>query len=127
MNEQQFTISVDGHARIVDDLGNVLLDKHNAVHPQNLARVFARSLSDENNYFINRIAFGNGGTIVDAAYTITYRTPNDGQSPDTATWDSRIYYETFSKIIDAGQNALNPLLGKIISILNTSLRSFVSS
>ncbi len=111
MQQEQLQVSVKGHAHIVDDLGNVLLDKTNAVHPQNLARIFARALSDENNYFINRIAFGNGGTIVDAAYTITYRTPNDGQSPDTATWDSRIYHETFSKIIDAGQNTLNPSLG----------------
>lgn len=124
MNEQQLTVSVIGHGHIEDDLGNVLLDKYNAVHPQNLARVFARALSDESNYFINRIAFGNGGTIVDAAYTITYRTPNDGQSPDTATWDSRIYHETFSKIIDTGQNTLNPLLGTDpgSADLNTGIR-----
>ena len=111
MNEQQFTVNVIGHGHIEDDLGNVLLDKYNAVHPQNLARIFARALSHEHNYYISRIAFGNGGTTVDAAYTITYNVPNDGQSPDTATWDSRIYNETFSKIIDSGQDILNPLLG----------------
>jgi len=105
------TATVTGHGYITDDLGNVLLDQHNAVHPQNLARVFARALSNEHNFYINRIAFGNGGTIVDAAYTVTYRTPNDGQSPDIATWDSRIYHETFSKIIDDGQVVLNPSLG----------------
>lgn len=104
-------VIVKGHAKITDDLGNVLLDKTNAIHPQNIARVFARALANEHNYFVNRIAFGNGGTIVDAAYTVTYRTPNDGQSPDTATWDSRIYHETFSKIIDDGQTTLNPNIG----------------
>jgi len=110
--------TVTGHCKITDDLGNVLLDKHNAVHPQNLCRVFARSLSNEFNYFIERIAFGNGGTTINSAYVITYNPPNDGQPPDVGTWDSRIYHEVFSKIIDAtgwpptpGSTAVNPNLG----------------
>lgn len=104
-------INVKGHVKIVDDLGNVLVDKDNAVHPQNLSRIFARALANESNYFIHRIAFGNGGTLVDAAFTVTYKTPNAGQSPDIATWDSRIYNETYSEIIDDGLTTLNPLLG----------------
>lgn len=104
-------INVKGHIKIVDDLGNILVDKDNAIHPQNMARVFARALANEHNYSIYRMAFGNGGTVVDAAYTVTYKTPNDGQSPDIATWDSRIYNETYSEIIDEGQTTLNPLLG----------------
>lgn len=106
-----FNVQVHGHGFITDDLGNVLLDQHNAIHPQNIARIVARALSNEHNYYINRIAFGNGGTIVDAAYTITYRTPNDGQSPDINTWDSRLYHETFSKIVDAGATVLNTNIG----------------
>lgn len=103
-------INVKGRCQIYD--GNELIrDEHNAIHPQNLARVFAKALANEHNYFINRIAFGNGGTVVDAAYNITFKTPNDGQSPDDATWDSRLYHETFSKIIDDGQIVVNPLLG----------------
>lgn len=105
-------LHVSGHLKIVDDLGNVLVDKTNAIHPQNMARIFARALANENNYFINRIAFGNGGTTVDAAFNVIYNTPNDGQSPDIATWDSRLYHETYSEIINAGQISLNPLLGQ---------------
>lgn len=118
-------IEVKGHIKIVDDLGNVLVDKDNAVHPQNLARIFARALANEHNYSIYRIAFGNGGTLVDAAYTVTYRTPNDGQSPDVASWDSRIYNETYSEIIDEGQTTLNPLLGTDpgSADLNTGVRA----
>jgi len=104
-------VNIVGHLHAVDDLGNTLVDQYNAVHPQNMARIFARALANEPNYFINRIAFGNGGTLVDAAFTVTYKTPNDGQSPDTNTWDSRLYYETYSEIIDEGQTTLNPLLG----------------
>ena len=107
----QIPVTVIGHCHIEDDLGNVLLDKFNAVHPQNMARVFARALANEPNSFIHRIAFGNGGTVVDAAYTVTYRTPNDGQPPDIATWQSRLYNETYSEIIDDGLTTLNPLLG----------------
>jgi len=98
--EQLLPISVKGHVNITDDAGNVLLDRDNAVHPQNLARVIARALSREDNYWIHRIAFGNGGTSTDAAFQITYNTPNDGQSPDSNTWDSRLYNETYSEIIN---------------------------
>ncbi len=105
------SLKVDGHCHIVDDLGVVHLDKCNAVHPQNISRVIARALANESNFNIHRIAFGNGGTQTDAAYTITYNTPNDGQPPDVRTWDSRIYNETYSETIDEGNVTVNPLLG----------------
>ena len=104
-------IFIKGHLTAVDDLGHVHVDKHNAIHPRNIARIFARGLANEPHSSIYRMAFGNGGTIVDAAYNVTYRTPNDGFSPDTSTWDSRIYNETYSEIVDAGRTTLNPLLG----------------
>lgn len=91
---------VKGHVQICDDLGNVLLDKPNAVHPQNMARVIARALSNENNFNIHRIALGNGGTFINPSFQIEYNTPNDGQPPDTRTWDSRLYKETYSEIVD---------------------------
>lgn len=104
--QSMIPVTVKGHCKIVDDLGNVLLDKDNAIHPQNMARVIARALANEHNFFVNRLAFGNGGTTVDAAFTVTYNTPNDGQAPDTATWDSRIYNETYSEIVDDSNTAL---------------------
>lgn len=93
-------IKVHGHLKIEDDLGNVLVDKDNAVHPQNMARVIARALANESNYFVKRIAFGNGGTTVNAALDVTFNPANDGQSPDTRTWDSQLYNETYSEIVD---------------------------
>lgn len=109
--QETMQMSVKGHCKIVDDLGTTVLDKDNAVHPANLARVFARALANEPNGQIYRIAFGNGGTTLDATNTVTYKKPNDGQSPDVATWDSRLYNETFSKIIDIGEGAINPKFG----------------
>lgn len=96
-------ISVKGHVYIEDDLGNILLDKDNAIHPQNMARVIARALAHEPNSWIGRIAFGNGGTVVDAAYQITYHTPNDGLPPDIAAWRSQLYNETYTEYVDESQ------------------------
>lgn len=106
MYSTNMPFEVIGHAKIEDDLGNVLVDKKNAVHPQNMSRVIARALSNENNYLIHRIAFGNGGTEIDAAFTITFKTPNDGQPPDTQTWESRLYNETYSEVIDDSNSSL---------------------
>ena len=105
--ENALPMIVKGHCKIEDDLGNVLLDRDNAVHPQNMARIISRALSNESNNWVHRIAFGNGGTDIDAAQTVTFKTPNDGQPPDIQTWDSRLYNETYSEIIDE----LNPALG----------------
>ena len=105
--ENALPMIVKGHCTIEDDLGNVLLDRDNAVHPQNMSRIIARALSNESNNWIHRIAFGNGGTDIDAAQTVTFKTPNDGQPPDIQTWDSRLYNETYSEIIDE----LSPELG----------------
>ena len=99
-------VKMIGHVKIVDDLGNVLLDKENAVHPQNMARVITRALSNESNYFIKRIAFGNGGTTVDAALNVTFNPANDGQAPDTRTYDSQLYNETYSEIVDDSDIAI---------------------
>ncbi len=105
--DQCIPLEVKGHVTIKDDLGNILVDKDNAVHPQNMGRVIARALAREDNYFINRIAFGNGGTVVDAAYQITYKTPNDGQTPDTAGWLSTLYNETYTEIVDESNTAVS--------------------
>jgi hypothetical protein len=97
---QNLPILVKGHLKVTDDLGAILVDRMNAVHPQNMAHVIARALAHEGNYYIYKMAFGNGGTIVDAANHITYNTPNDGQSPDTSTWDSLLYNQTYYEIVD---------------------------
>ena len=92
---------------IEDDLGNVLLDKSNAIHPQNMARVIARGLANEGKSSIYRVALGNGGTISSAGGTITYKTPNDGTASDSVGWQTRLYNEIYSEVIDES----NPLLG----------------
>lgn len=88
-----------------------LVDKHNAVHPQNMARAIARAFANESNYWIESMAFGNGGTFINVSQAIQYKTVNDGQPPDTNTWDSRPYNETYREIVQEGNPTLNPDLG----------------
>src|SRR5277367_6528337 len=118
MANDSLGLTVKGHVKIVDDLGSILLDKDNAVHPQNMARVISRALGNEFNYYIESMAFVNGGTSVNAAYEIIYNPVNDGQPPDAEGWQSRLYHETFRKIVNAtgwppvpGSAIVSPLLG----------------
>lgn len=91
---------MDGDRVVLLDDGNVVLDKSNAVHPQNMARIFARALANEPNHFIHRVAFGNGGTEVDVTGNILYNPPRDGLNPGDGYWEARLYNETYSEIID---------------------------
>lgn len=98
---EHLTMKCIGHLKAVyTDNGEVAANEWNAVHPQNMARIFARALANEPNSGIYRIALGNGGTTVSAGNTITYNTPNDGQSPDPSGWQSRLYNETYSEVVD---------------------------
>jgi hypothetical protein len=84
-------VTVNGRCIISDDLGNIILDKTNAIHSQNMSMIFARGLANESNHSVFRIALGNGGTFYDATSNIQYNTTN------TSNWDSRLYNETYSK------------------------------
>lgn len=90
-----FDVKIDTRVLIrYADTGEVLLDKSNAIHGQNMARAIARGLAREPNNFIKRIAFGNGGTFTDAAGFVVYNPTN------VDSWDSRLYNETYSEIVD---------------------------
>lgn len=81
-----------------NDTNELLLKKRNAVHPQNMSRIIARALAGESNSSIYRIAFGNGGTVTDPTGKIIFNPPNDGSS---GSWESRLYNETYSEIVDS--------------------------
>ena len=99
----ELPVKVIGHCLITDDLGNTLLDQSNAIHPINISRVISRALSHEDNCWIDRIAFGNGGTfhtIENNKKIIKYNHVNDGFSPDIKGWESTLYNETYTKKIN---------------------------
>ena len=104
--ESALSLAFETQITIHDNVDGVILSASNAVHPQNVSRILARALANEANHSIYRIAFGNGGTYVDATGGVIFRTPNDGQLPDTRAWQSRLYHETYSEVVDESSGLL---------------------
>ena len=64
-----------GHLRIWEkETGKVLLDHHNAIHPENMSLAIAQSLSHGKG-FIREMVFGNGGVRVNASNEFLYSAP----------------------------------------------------
>lgn len=90
---------IEGFVKITDPVsGEVLVDKKNAIHYENISIAMAQSLSNRNLAqgagYIYQMAFGNGGSAVDPTGVITYLPPNTtGQNAD-------LYNETYAKVVD---------------------------
>lgn len=98
--QQDLGVSVAGHLLIKEHDGNqttTLVDKFNAIHPQNMSRIIARALANEQNSYIYRMAFGNGGTVTDPTGKVILNSPNDGTING---WEARLYNETYSEVVD---------------------------
>jgi hypothetical protein len=102
-------IHVQGHIKIWEpETGNVLIDKRNAIHYENMSISLAESLSNQGQGFIYEMAFGNGGTSIDPTGIITYLTPNS-----TGT-NASLYNQTYSKIVDdRSVNNIDPTRNKV--------------
>ena len=90
-----------GHLRIWEkETGKVLLDHHNAIHPENMSLAIAQSLSHGKG-FIREMVFGNGGVRVNASNEFLY------SAPQTIGRMASLYNETYSKIVDQNDSANN--------------------
>jgi hypothetical protein len=109
MFQDQQGVLVQGHIKISDpQSGNVLIDKRNAIHYENMSIALAESLANAGQGFVYEMAFGNGGTSVDPTGIITYLTPNS-----TGT-NASLYNETYTKVVDdRSVNNLDPSRNKI--------------
>ena len=95
------TTSLDGHVLVKDmDSGEVLLDKHNAINYLNVAiavaSLFAGRTDEQTGtgYGIAKIAYGNGGSIVDETTgSIQYLAPN------TNTTTGQLHKKTHEKSV----------------------------
>lgn len=114
MSTEFLRCGVTTNVNITDDTGAVLLDKSNSIHPQNMSRIIARALSSEPNSSFYKLALGRGGTFVDATGDVSYRRPNDGISPDTAGWQSRLYDETYSELVNSPTNTQNSVASHVL-------------
>ena len=85
----------EGHIKIFDPKsGEVLIDKRNAIHYENMSVAMVNSLSNQGQGTLYQMVFGNGGTNVDPTGLITYLTPN------TVGINTSLYNQTFQKVID---------------------------
>jgi hypothetical protein len=70
-------ILLHGHIKIFDPVTQeIIVNKRNAIHYENMSIALAQSLADEGIGTIYQMSFGNGGTAVDPTGIITYLTPN---------------------------------------------------
>jgi hypothetical protein len=93
-------LHVEGHVLIRDpDTGQVILNRRNAIHRENMSFALTSALTNTadvngNSGFIDRLAFGNGGVVVDGSGDITYNTVNVTNLSD------ELYNQTYSKVVN---------------------------
>ena len=102
-------VMMTGHIKIFDpETGEVIVDKRNAIHYENMSQALANSIGNKSTGFIHELALGNGGTSVDTTGVITYLTPNS-----TGT-NATLYNQTYTKIVDdRSVSNLDPQTNKI--------------
>lgn len=99
---------VKGHVLITDitdpDNVSIVVDKSNAIHPENMSQAIAYALAGATNSVgvslgaISEMRFGNGGTVVLSTGRVTYKTPRISSF-------GGLYSETYAKKINANVNA----------------------
>lgn len=85
---------IDGHLIIKDDLGNLLLDKKNAIHPENMSITIAKALQGDAEGHIQEMHFGFGGSNVTGIGTISYLPPK------TTEIDQDLYLPSYFKVVN---------------------------
>ena len=100
---------LQGHIKIHDpESGEIIVNKRNAIHYENISVALAESLSNAGQSWIHEMSFGNGGTSVDPTGIITYLTPN------STGVNASLYNQTFTKVVDdRSVNNLDPVRNKI--------------
>ena len=111
MNDQEQVVdnaglNMSGHIVIRDaETKEELINKRNAIHYGNMARIVAEALNNTADSHINFIAFGNGGTSVDTAGgKVLYRSPRVSEAFEAS---ASLYNKTHHKSIhgvDADDN-----------------------
>ena len=106
---------IEGFVKIHDpNSGEVLVDKKNAIHYENISIAMAQTLSNRDLGYIYLMAFGNGGSSVDPTGVITYLPPNTtGQNAD-------LYNQTYQKVVDDNSAADTDPENNKMTVLHTA-------
>jgi hypothetical protein len=120
--QETLKTTVTTNVLIKDDLGNVLVDKANAIHPGNMATAIARGLSNSPNFQIFKIKLGNQGTYVDSSLQVVFRPPN------TTGTTADLYNPTYVEVVDDANSGVG--VGNSVTFTNipssTSTRVIVT-
>jgi hypothetical protein len=110
---------IEGFVKIFDPVTKqVLLDKKNAIHYENISIAMAQTLSNRDLGYIYEMAFGNGGSSVDPTGVITYLPPNTtGQNAD-------LYNPTYAKVVDNNSSANTDPSRNNLTVLHTTGRVY---
>lgn len=114
MNDKSVFGSIDlqlqGRVLIHDAVtGELLVERKNAIHPQNMALVVSRALAREDNGYIFELVFGNGGTFLNTSSALVYKSPNVIGSSAT------LYNQTYSVQVDE-ISAGTPVTNSVVAL-----------
>lgn len=109
-------LNVSGHILIRDkESGEELVNKRNAIHYGNMANLVANALNNQSQSYVHFMAFGNGGSSVDTAGKVIYKSPRVSESFEAS---ADLYSRSYSKVISAA--ASNPATDKIEVVAGSS-------
>lgn len=116
----QIEPKVQGFVKITDaETGEILLEKRNAIHYENMSVAIARSMANLSNGPIYKMSFGNGGSTVNGLGIVTYLPPNvQGQNAD-------LYNTTYEKVVDSAQSGLTDSYMTIVHQTNALFTDIV--
>lgn len=106
--EDFIKVKMEGFIRIWErETGKVLLNQHNAIHPENMSAALSFSLAALSNpteyqkECLEWICFGNGGARATSANKYIYSTPQ------TLGRSATLYHQTYQKNIGSGHDSEN--------------------
>ena len=110
---------IEGFVKIHNPVtGEVLVDKKNAIHYENISYAMAQTLSNRTSAqgggWIYSMAFGNGGSSVDPTGIITYLPPN------TTGQNATLYNETYAKVVNDNSSADTDPSNNKMTVLHTA-------
>jgi hypothetical protein len=110
---------IEGFVKIHNPVtGEILVDKKNAIHYENISYAMAQTLSNRTSAqgggWIYSMAFGNGGSSVDPTGIITYLPPN------TTGQNATLYNETYAKVVNDNSSANTDPANNKMTVLHTA-------